>query len=79
MGFFFLLNCFYSFRTTNKLRSEEIKYKNCDHCDVKNPEESNKIFRHKKDLKSIKTPLIIYIGTESLLEKMHAFRNNQEK
>ena len=43
------------------------------------PQEYNKILKYNEGEKSMKSPLIIYVDLECLLEKMNTCHNNAEK
>ena len=45
-GDFYCLNCFHSYRTKNKLEKHEKACKNHDFCNVKMPDEDNKILKY---------------------------------
>ena len=73
-GGFYYLNCLHPFQTENKLRSENCKKH--DHCDIKMCIEIGKILKYIQGLKSIRSPFAFYPDTKSLLEKIHACKNN---
>ena len=50
-----------------------------DYCYVKMHNENNKILKYNHGEYSMKTPFIIYVDLECLLEKMHSCLNNPEK
>ena len=66
-GDFYCLNCLHSFRTENKLKGHENVCKNHDYCSI---EMSEKCLKHNHGEKFMKTPFIIYVDMESLLEKI---------
>ena len=57
---FYCLNCFHSYRTTNKLESHKKICGNHDYCHV---------VKYNHGEKSMKVPFIIYADLECLLEK----------
>ena len=67
---FYCLNCFRSYSTKNKLKKHKNVCENHNYCYVEMPEEDNEILKYNHDEKSIKVSFIIYVGLESLLEKM---------
>ena len=73
---FYCLNCLHSFRTGNKLKKHENVCEN--HC-IEMAKEDNKILKYNHGEKSIKFPLIMYSGLESLLGKMSTCHNNPKK
>ena len=46
VGDFYCLHCFHSYRTKNKLEKHEKACKNHDFCNVKMPDEDNKILKY---------------------------------
>ena len=70
-GDVYCLNCFYSYRTEEKLKKHEKVCNDYDYCYVEMPSEYNKILRYNRGEKSLKPPAIIYADLECLLEKMH--------
>ena len=67
---FHCLNCFYSFRTENKLKKHKNVRENHDYCSVEMPKEDNEILKYNHGEKSMKAPFIIYADVESFLEKI---------
>ena len=61
-GDFYCLNCFYSFRTKNKIKSHEKVCKNKDFCGIVMPSEKDNILEVNQSMKSDKMPHIIYAG-----------------
>ena len=59
------MNCFYSFRTENKLKSYEKVCKNKDSTEIVMLSEKNKILEFNQYIKSDKRPYIIYADIES--------------
>ena len=78
-GDFYCLNCFYSYRTENKLKKHEKVCNNYDYCYVEMPSEDNKTLKYNPGEKSMKVPFIIYADLECLPEKVHSCQNNPEK
>ena len=70
-GDFFCLNCFQSYTTEKKLRKHEKVCENHDFCNLKMPNEDNKILKYVSGEKSLKVPFVIYADLESLLEKIN--------
>ena len=68
---FYCLNCFHSYSTKNKLKTDD--------CYVEMPNEDNKILKYNHGEKSLKAPAIVYADLDCLLEKMHSCENNLEK
>ena len=78
-GDFHCLNCFHSYRTKNKLKIHGKICKDHDFCNVKMPNENNKILKYNPGEKSLKVPHIIYADLECLLQKIDTCQNNPEK
>ena len=76
---FYCLNCLYSFRTKNKLKSHGNVCENHDYCHIEMLEENNKILKYNYGEKSIKAPFLIDVDIESLLEKINTCYNNSKK
>ena len=66
-GDFYCLNCFHSYTRERKLRKHERICKDHDFCDIKMPDEDNKILKYIPGEKSLKVPFIIYADLECLL------------
>ena len=66
-GDFYCLNCFHLYRTENKLEKHKKICENHDYCHVEMRE------------KSIRSPFIIYVDLECLLEKISTCYNNFEE
>ena len=77
-GDFYCLNCLHSFRTKNKLKSNEKICKNKDFCGIVMPLENDNILEFNKYMKSNKMPYIIYADIESLIKKIDGCENNSE-
>ena len=77
-GDFYCLNCFYSYRTLNKLKKHERVYNNHDYCIIHMPEEGENILKYSPGDTSLKTPFIIYADLECLLKKEQFCQNNPE-
>ena len=69
---FYCLNCFHSYRTTNKLEAHKKICENRDYCRVEMPTKDNNVI-------SIKLPYVVYADLECLLEKMSTCYNNPEE
>ena len=67
-GNFYCLNCFYSYRTHNKLKKHGRVCDNHDYCRVDMPKEHEKI-KYLPGEKSLKAPFIICADLECLLKK----------
>ena len=78
-GDFYCLNCFYSYRTDNKLKKHENVCNEHDYCYPEMPTEDNKLLEYNHGQKSLKVPFIIYFDLESIPPKMLLFQNNPEK
>ena len=50
-----------------------------DFCNVKMPDEDNKILKYNTGEKSLKVPFFIYADLKCLLEKIDTYNNNPEK
>ena len=66
-GDFYWLNCFHSFATGNKLKSDKIVCKNKDFCNIIMPSKDTKILEFNQYQKSEKAPFIIYAPLESII------------
>ena len=73
---FCCLNCFYSYRTENKLEAHKKICENHDYCRVEMPTKNNNIVKYNHGEKSMKLPFVIYADLECLLEKMSTCINN---
>ena len=78
-GDFYCLNCFHSYRTKNKLIKHQRLCKDHDFCNVKMPNENNKILKYNPGEKSLKVPFVIYSDLECLIEKIDTCQNHPEK
>ena len=76
---FYCLNCFYSYRTKNKLEAHKKICENHDYCHVEMPIEGNNTIKYNRGEKSIKMPFTIYADLECLLEKMSTCQNDPNK
>ena len=79
MGDLDCLNCFYSYRTKNKLEAHKKICENCDYCHIEMPTKDNNTIKYNQGKKSIKLPFAVYADLECLLEKMSTCYNNPEK
>ena len=75
-GDFYCLNCFYSYRTENKLKAHKKICENHDYCHVEMPTKNNDTIKYNHGEKSMKLPFVIYTDLECLLEKMSTCINN---
>ena len=73
------MNCLYSFRTENKLKSHEKICRNKDFCGIAMPSENNNILEFSHYMKSDKMPYIIYADIQSLITKIDGCTDNPEK
>ena len=73
---FYCLNCFCAYTTKKKLEEHKKICENNKYCHVEMPYENNKIIKYNQGEKSIKSPFIIYVDLECLLEKMDTCYNN---
>ena len=78
-GDFYCLNCFHAYTTERKLRKHEITCNNHDFCDIKIPDEDNKILKYISGEKSLRVPFTIYADLECLLRKINTCSNNPDK
>ena len=67
---FYCLNCFYSYRTKNKLEAHKKICENHDYCHVDMPTKNSNIIKYNHGEKSMKLPFVIYADFEYLLKKM---------
>ena len=66
-GEYYCMNCPYSFRKESKLKSYGNVCRDHDCCHIIMSEGDNNILAYNQDTKSLKTPFIVYVNTESLL------------
>ena len=78
-GDFYCLNCFYSYRTKNKLEAHKKICENHDYCNVEMPIKGNNNIKYNHGEKSMKLPFVIYADLECLLEKMSTCQNNPNR
>ena len=78
-GGYYCLNCFQSYTTEKKLRRHEKVCENHDFCNLKMPDEDNKILKYVSGEKSLKVPFVIYADLECLLKKIDTCQNNPDK
>ena len=76
---FYCLNCFHSYTTEKKLRKQERISKDHDFCDIKMPDQDNKILKYISAEKSLRVPFTIYADLECLLRKINTCSNNPDK
>ena len=67
------------YTTEKKLRKHEKVCENHDFCNLKMPDEDNKILKHVSCEKSLKVPFVIYADLECLLKKINTCQNNPDK
>ena len=72
----YCLNCFYSYRTENKVEAHKNICENHDYCLVEMPTKNINIIKYNHGEKSMKLPFVIYADLECLLEKMSTCINN---
>ena len=60
VGDFYYLNCFYSYRTKNKLEKHKKICENLDYCHVEMPTKDNNTNKYNQGEKSIKLPFVAY-------------------
>ena len=63
-GIHCFMNCFHSFRTESKLKSQENVCKNHDYYHTQMPAPYNKILKFNQEQKHIKIPFFIYVHME---------------
>ena len=73
---FYCLNCFCAYTTKKTLEEHKKICENNKYCHVEMPNEDNKITKYNQREKSVKSPFIIYVDFECLLEKMNTCYNN---
>ena len=78
-GDFYCLSCFHLYTTEKKLRKHERICKDHDFCDIKMPDEDNKILKYISGEKSLRAPFTIYADLECLLRKINTCQNNPDK
>ena len=69
VGDFFCLNCFHSYRITEKLKKHGKVCNNHDYYYVEMPDEDNKILKYNHRENSLKALFMIYADLECLLEE----------
>ena len=72
------MNFLHSFRTENKLESQEKVCKKKDFCGIVLPSEKDRILELNEYMKSGKMSYIIYADIESLITKIDGCANNLE-
>ena len=78
-GAFYCLNCFYSYRTLNKLKKHERVCNNHNYCHIDIPEEEGEnILKYSPGDKLLKASFIIYADLECLPKKEQFCQNNPE-
>ena len=78
-GDFVSLNYFHSYTTEKKLKKHERICRDHEFCNLKMPDEDNKILKYIHGEKSLKVLFIIYSDLECLLKKKETYKNNPEK
>ena len=78
-GYFYCLNCFYSFTTQNALKKHENKRKNYDYCYVEMPDKNNNILKYNSGEKHMSVPFIMYVDLEYLLENISTCHKDPNK
>ena len=78
-GDFYCLNWFHPYTTEKKLRKHERICENHDFCNLKMPDEDDKILKYIPGEKSLRAPLIIYADLECLLIKINTCSNDPDK
>ena len=76
---FYILSCFHSYSTKEKLKKHEKVCHDHNYYFVEMPNDNNKILKYNHGEKSLKAPFMIYANLECLLEKIHSCQNNPEK
>ena len=76
---FYCLNCFYSYRTKNKLEAHKKICGNHDYCHVEMPTKDNNTIKYNYGEKSMKLPFVIYADFKCLLEKISTCINNSNE
>ena len=77
-GGFYELNWLHSFRTENKLKSQENVCKNKDFCGIVMPSKYDNILGFNQYMKSDKVPYIVNADIESFVKKIDGCANNPE-
>ena len=75
---FYCLNCFHSYTMEKKLRKHERICKDHDFCDIKMPDEDDKILKYIPGEKSLRVPFTIYADLECLLRKINTCKNSHD-
>ena len=75
---YYCLNCRQSYRTDKSLKKHERLCLNNKDCHVKLPNKNNNILKYEKDMRSIKSPNIIYADLECLLKNIYDNTNVNE-
>ena len=78
-GDFYCLNYLHLFRTENKLKEHENVCENHDYCCIEMPKKGRNILKYHHGEKAMKVSFIIYVDTESLLEKTDTWYSNLQK
>ena len=75
---YYCINCLNPPRTENKLEPHENACKHHDYCYIDTPEKGKNILKYNHGEKSIKIPFVIYVDTQSLLEKLDTCYNKRK-
>ena len=75
---YYCLNCRQSYRTDKSLKKHERLCLNNKDCHVKLPNKNNNTLKYEKDMRSIKSPHIIYADLECLLKNIYDNTNVNE-
>ena len=75
-GDFYCLNCFHSYRTSNKLKKQIQLYQVNDFCNLVLPNEESKYISSTPGKNELKIPFIIYVDIKCLLAKMDSCENS---
>ena len=76
---FYQLSCLHTFRTENKIESQEKVCKNKYFCRIVMPSQKVNIIQFNQYTKSDKMSCIIYADIESLIKKIDKYANNLEE
>ena len=78
-GYFYCLNCFYSYSTENRLKKHEKICYDYKFCFLKMPDDDNSILKSKPEKKSLKHAFVICADLGCLLLKINTCDNNLNK
>ena len=77
-GDFYCLNCWHSYTTKNRLKKHQRICENHECCKLEMPKKGS-VLKYIPGEKSVMTPFVIYVDSESIAEKIIGCENDPEK